>query len=1458
MEKYSYTPEQRSTLEEMKIPFAIYQFLNQRVVTLILSDGFCSLFGYDDRARAYHDMDHDMYIDTHPDDVSRIANAAVRFATEGGGYDVIYRTRIRGTDDYKLVHALGEHVYTADGVRLAQVWYTDEGIYNEGAAQDDAGMSTLNSALNNALHEESFLKASRYDYLTGLPSMTYFFELAEQARSEALRRGGQLSVLFMNFTGMKFFNNRFSFAGGDRLLRAFARLLSQTYGSECCGRFGQDHFVVLTAEAQPEETLQRLFADCEKLNDGNSLPVHVGICRDWITDAHISKACDRAKEACDALQHSYGSAFGYYDAALRNDVKRRQLIQMNLDRAIEEKWIQVYYQPIIRAANGHACNEEALARWIDPEEGMLPPDSFIPYLEDSGQIYKLDLYVLEQVLEKLRIMRAGGHRVAPHSVNLSRADFDACDMVEEIRRRVDAAGIEREMIAIEITESIIGSDFDHMKEQVRRFQELGFPVWLDDFGSGYSSLDALQSIPFDLVKFDMSFMRKLGESDSSRIVLTELIKLVTDLGAVTLCEGVETQEQVRFLQEVGCSKLQGYYFEKPNPLEKIMAIYEAGPKYTYENPEEAPYYEALGSVNLYDLSVIGNEGETGLRNFFNTLPMGLLEVRGNVTRFVRSNQSYRDFVKRFLGFDLSHEGTDFLPYDDAFMNNIVKTCCEQGSKAFFDQQMPNGAVVHSFARRIGVNPVNGTVAVAVAVLSITDADEGATYASIARALASDYYNIYYLDLDTEHFIEYSSPVGGQGIAMERHGEQFFAAVRRDSVTRIHPDDIEAFRAAFSKEHILRELDEHGVFTITYRLIDTGAPVYVNMKVTRMYQGGNQIIIGISNIDAQMKQKAMLESVRKEQETLEKAMALSEDYISVYTVDPETGHYLEFRASSEYQTLGLATEGEDFFRHGIENGKKTVCPEDLPTYLQRFSKENILRQVREKGAFHMEHRLMMGGAPVPVSLRIAMVKEHDGEKLIAGVRIRDEARSAERSRDEEFQSLVDQHVKPCAVLSVEKESDGKAGMIRIVRSNRAYKEAMGSKYYDNMPYYELVPRVLRFENSCYRCAIEHQLIHNYTQTKVDSHWTDQQLIPLNSDREDMGYCQFVLELSETRNRERMAAVSARTAAAVLRATITLLGTNDLKERVGTVLSDILEVSEAFQVRVMLIDHENRHAINYCDRMAIELPEDYVPPEEDPDAALISYKLICSWEQCLTDGNSLIVTNEEEMDELEKLNPSWVRTMRAYGVTTLLLIPLRHEHEITGYLYLCNFNPDKITEVRELAELMSFFLGTEIYNEVLLERLDEMSHTDALTGLNNRNAMIRRTKQIAQSGAHPAFGVVNIDLNGLKNVNDIQGHDAGDQLLVTAAEMLKKFFYVDDLYRTGGDEFIVIATGITKEAFDRKVERLRLATEKENAVSFAIGAVWSDGSTDIHTAFRQADEFMYADKNAYYDAHPELKR
>jgi diguanylate cyclase (GGDEF)-like protein len=831
----------------MQIPFAIYQFVNQRVATIVLSDGFLKVFGYEDRARAYHDMEHNMYRNTHPDDVARIADAAIRFANEDGHYDVIYRSRTDDDAEYHIIHAMGKHVNTDTGVRLAQVWYTDEGSYSEANGVHGNG---LICSLTNALHEESLLRAYQYDHLTGLPSMTYFFQLAEAGKEVIREQGGEAVFLFFDLDGMKLFNARYGFSEGDKLLRSFAEILVRTFSNENCCHIGADHFGVFTEEEGLVDILNQLFADCRHMNGGNTLPIRTGIYLTSMEDVPISTAFDRAKFACDGLRNTYGSGFNYYRKSLGEDVVRRQYILDNLDKAIEEKWLQVFYQPIVRAVNGRVCDEEALARWIDPVMGFLSPAEFIPFLEESKQIYKMDLYVLEQVLEKIRIIKDAGLYVVPQSINLSRSDFDACDIVEEIRRRVDDAGVGRDKITIEITESIIGRDFNFIRKQIGRIRALGFQVWMDDFGSGYSSLDVLQSVKFDLIKFDMSFMKRLDEGENAKVILTELMKMATSLGVDTVCEGVETEEQVRFLQEIGCSKLQGYYFLKPTPLDKVLERYEKGIQIGFENPEESAYYDTMGRVNLYDLSFLAVTDDHILKNTFDTVPMGIMEVNSTRDRvqYVRSNQSYRVFMKRAFGFDISNPDIEYPvptqgPGSD-FMKAIDQ-CRYNGNRTFVNDNLSDGSIAHSFVRRIGENPINGKLSVAIAVLSITEPNEGTTYANIAKALAADYYNLYYVDMETGRYIEYGSNIGGDQLVVEKRGEDFFGASLEAALPHFYEEDREKVRECCTKEKVLEALNKYGVFSLAYHIVEDGKPIEVHMKGMRMHNDDNHIILGVS-------------------------------------------------------------------------------------------------------------------------------------------------------------------------------------------------------------------------------------------------------------------------------------------------------------------------------------------------------------------------------------------------------------------------------------------------------------------------------------------------------------------------------------------------------------------------------------------------------------------------------------
>jgi diguanylate cyclase (GGDEF)-like protein len=983
MKKYQFDEKTFSELENLKTPLAIYQFIDKRVVTILLSDGFLSTFGYSDKSKAYYDMDNNMYKDAHPDDVARIADEAFRFATEGGKYEVVYRTLTKDRSEYKIIHAMGEHVMR-DGVRLAYVWYTDEGSY----VTEESEVSSLNSAFRKSLHEENIIKASYFDYLTGLPSMSYFFELADAGRKNAVKNNKTNAIVYMDLCGMKYFNRKHGFSEGDKLLRSFSAILKKHFSSENCSRFGADHFCVFTTNDGLEEKLIEVFSELADLKEVNPLPVRAGISLDSSGKLDISAECDRAKYACDSMRNNFLSRFCYFNEKMLEKAEKHQYILDNFERAISEKWIQVYHQPIIRAANGRVSDEEALARWIDPVECLINPDEFIPILEEANLIYKLDLYVLEQVLEKMETQEKEGLFVVPESINLSRLDFDTCNIVEEIRERVDKAGIDRGKINIEITESTLGNDMEFMKTQILRFKNLGFNVWMDDFGSGYSSLDVLQRMPFDLIKFDIRFMHEFNNGDRSKIMLTELIRMAIALGIDTICEGVETKEQANFLREIGCTMLQGYYFCAPIPLEEILERYRTGIQIGFENPEESDYYAAIGRVNLYDLAILANEDEEAFEHYFNTLPMAIFQTDDESFSLIRCNNSYRKFMEKNYGTIVVGEKVEYAFTEGkkgfGFLN-AVRECGKNGNKLLLNEELSSGSIAHAFLKRIAKNPHSGTMAVAVAVLAVVDGKSSPiTFTQVAKALSSDYISLYYVNLINDKFIEYkSNPLIGE-LAVENRGKDFFEQSRKNALDLVYKDDREMFESSFSKENILRSIALRGAFTLTYRLIIDDKPTYVSLKAVRTKPDIDHMIIGVNNVDAHMRRKEALERMKEEQTTYSRIAALSGDFICIYTVDPVTNNYVEYSINEKYNRLNLPIQGDDFFDESFRLSEQYLYEGDLEKFRSCWSKENILKEIEKNGMFKLKYRLMIDGKPAKVYLKGALVEEKDGPQLIIGV------------------------------------------------------------------------------------------------------------------------------------------------------------------------------------------------------------------------------------------------------------------------------------------------------------------------------------------------------------------------------------------------------------------------------------------------------------------------------------------
>ena len=262
--------------------------------------------------------------------------------------------------------------------------------------------------------------------------------------------------------------------------------------------------------------------------------------------------------------------------------------------------------------------------------------------------------------------------------------------------------------------------------------------------------------------------------------------------------------------------------------------------------------------------------------------------------------------------------------------------------------------------------------------------DSATYSSIVRALSADYTFLYYINLETERFVEYNTGLMGKEMAEARREGDFFNASRRDARQMLHPADQEIFLKAFTKDNILRSIDTYGTFTLTYRLLVNGVPSYVNMKATRMQGDEKHIIIGVNNVDAQMKYQEEAERIREERITYARMTALAGNYIGIYTVDPVTDYYVEYSATRDYEGLGLTKEGSDFFGVSRAESSRAIYAEDLDRFLSMFTKEKMMKEIAQHGIYELTYRLMIEGAPTYVSLKAALVEEKEGSRLIVGV------------------------------------------------------------------------------------------------------------------------------------------------------------------------------------------------------------------------------------------------------------------------------------------------------------------------------------------------------------------------------------------------------------------------------------------------------------------------------------------
>ncbi|MCR5250864.1 MAG: GGDEF domain-containing protein [Lachnospiraceae bacterium] len=448
-----------------------------------------------------------------------------------------------------------------------------------------------------------------------------------------------------------------------------------------------------------------------------------------------------------------------------------------------------------------------------------------------------------------------------------------------------------------------------------------------------------------------------------------------------------------------------------------------------------------------------------------------------------------------------------------------------------------------------------------------------------------------------------------------------------------------------------------------------------------------------------------------------------------------------------------------------------------------------------------------------------------------------------------------------ILSVELKDDDSYGAICVEAANETYLKSVNVAVEDfvpGKPYSEYVPPTRNYEQMCFRCVKENRMVHSYINLAQYNAWMEVYLLPLKPAEEGKkGLLLFSYEMTPMLESEKLSDLSPDLAVKVINTAVKLRETDDFAKAMDSIIRDVRISCEANRSCILLTDLKSRICSVLCESVA-EFESDIPNVSSYLDEDFI--RIVETWDGLIAGSNCYIIHDEKEMELLKDKSRIWYDFLKLAGVYNLVLYPLKANGETIGYMWATNFNSNNTLNIKAILEITSFMLAAEIANHQLFEKTKILSNTDLLTGLYNRNAMNNRISDIVAGDEkiHGDYGVVFADMNGLKTVNDKKGHKAGDELLKAAARLLKLTYRDAEIFRVGGDEFLVIVTGKDEAGFKALADELREKAESSGTVSFAIGTCFGSEDLDIRKAMFVADGRMYKDKDEYYDRHPELQR
>ena len=463
---------------------------------------------------------------------------------------------------------------------------------------------------------------------------------------------------------------------------------------------------------------------------------------------------------------------------------------------------------------------------------------------------------------------------------------------------------------------------------------------------------------------------------------------------------------------------------------------------------------------------------------------------------------------------------------------------------------------------------------------------------------------------------------------------------------------------------------------------------------------------------------------------------------------------------------------------------------------------------------------------------------------------------------DYQSWIEGIDGLASLYSFDILPDGSFSDIRLMAVNKQNEGMLhfrpdAPEFYPGIPYRNYWMD-LNFERYLYQCGNMKRSLYSYVNAR--GFWLKGFYIPVSSFDEPSDekgvktvYCLYILEYANDIETESMSQHSADVANAVTNLSIKLHEVQDFYQAMAAAASEIKEICGAKNCSIYIVDKSSQK----CRFINAEGVQEKALNDLAAELECTPYEVAIRWEKALAMSDCLLL---EDLKVIEERDPVWYNSLCKHGVENIILYEIRYKQTLVGFIWVANFDTSKMQQIKNTLELSAFLLAAVIQNHQLISRLEERSTIDGLTQVHNRNAMNERVdKLVSGEEKRPdTMGIVFADLNGLKTVNDDEGHDAGDRLLTRAAGLLKIAFGDYEIYRAGGDEFVVFMPDVAEDVIAQQTSQLRALTENTDDVRFAIGTSWCIGEYNICQAMQAADEDMYKDKEEYYRLHPEKDR